>query len=169
MARLFPRHTIEFHLEEPPALRRFTLSSMEMGLLTGVALRVYRLVALTHLSLTWIGDAASLSAGIVVLLGMATAHLANFPLGQWLRRLTAFASTEILAETATSAVLIALGREPIGSVRAHFADLGPLLIRTVLLRGAVLAVWGLVLAGAVQLVRTRLVSEEPGEGDSEVR
>jgi hypothetical protein len=160
MAKYFPRHTIEFHLEEPAALRRFTLSTWEMALVTGAALRLYRLVAIVHFSSTVIGVSLGLTVGIVVLLGMATAHVANFPLGQWLRRLALFATFEILAEMAMSVALIALGREPIGSVRAHYADLLPLLIRTAVSRGLILAAWGAILATAVQLVQSRVTPEE---------
>jgi hypothetical protein len=126
-------------------------------------LRLYRLVVLTHGSEGWIWVGGTIALGSVLLVGMATAHLANFPISRWPWRVLAFLAIEVTAEMVVSAVLTAAGKEPIGSVRATFGDMPSLLARTLAVRGALLAVWSLVLAGSVQLVRNRLVREEADE------
>ncbi len=160
MATFFPRQTMEFHLEEPPAFRRFSLSLVEMALATGVALRLYRLVVLTHGSNSWLYFGATFGVAILLLLGMGTAHLANYPLHQWVWRSPAFALLEIAAEMAVSVILIYAGREPNGTVLAHFGDLPMLLWGTLLIRGGSMVLWSLLLAGIVTVVRNRFVTED---------
>ena len=48
MTNFFPRQTVAWKLEEPPAFRRLTLSVVEMAVLTGVVLRLLRSIALTQ-------------------------------------------------------------------------------------------------------------------------
>ena len=48
MPTFFPRKTIELRLEEPKAFRKFSFSIVEMAIVTGVLLRVYRVVVLTQ-------------------------------------------------------------------------------------------------------------------------
>jgi hypothetical protein len=44
----FPLHTATMRIEEPKAFRRFSISLVEMALITGVLVRVYRSLVLTH-------------------------------------------------------------------------------------------------------------------------
>lgn len=160
MPNFFPKHTAELRLVEPKAFRRFSYSLVEMALVTGVLVRLYRVVVLTHGSNNWLYLGASFLVGTIFLLGMATAHLANYPLQQYLWRTPAFALIEVAAEMGTSAILIALGREPNGTVAAHWDDWFGLARNALLLRGLSIVVWGLVLAGVVQLVRRTIVHED---------
>jgi hypothetical protein len=157
----FPRHTVEIQFEEPPAFRRFSRSLVEMALLTGVLIRLFRALVLTHGSQSWVYVGGTFALGMIVVLGMVTAHLANYPLHQWLWRTAAFAGLELAAELVTSVVLIAAGREAIGSVRAHFGDLPSLMFRTFLVRSVAIGLWAAVLAGIIHIVRrNRLVAVE---------
>jgi len=160
MPTFFPRQTVELRLEEPKAFRRFSFSLVEMAIVTGVLLRVYRLLVLTHGSNNWLYLGGMLAVGMLFLLGMLTAHLANYPLHQYFWRAPLFALVEIVSEMATSALLIAVGREPNGTVRAHWDDWMGMGLNALLVRGLPIVLWGLVLAGVVQLVRRTIVHEE---------
>ena len=153
MASFFPRTTVEWRLEEPAAFRRLSLSLVEMALVTGVGLRLYRVLAMTFVADHWLAFGGAIAFGTVVLVGMLTAHLANFPIRQWAWRAPAFAALEALGEMTVSLLLIALGREPDGSMRASFADWVPMGARVLLTRGLVLCIWAAILAGIVHVVR----------------
>jgi hypothetical protein len=166
MPSLFPRQTVEWRLEEPRAFRRFSRSLIEMAVVTDVLLRIFRVLTLTHGSNNWLYLGGMLALGMLFLLGMVTAHLASYPLHQYLWRAPAYAIIEVLAEMATSALLIALGREANGTVRAHWDDWAGLGLHALLYRGLAIVVWGLILAGVVSLVRRTLVHED--EESSEI-
>jgi len=106
MPAFFPRHTVEIRLEEPKAFRKFSYSLVEMAIVTGVLLRVYRLFTLTHGSDNWLYIGSVFAIGFAILLGMLTAHLANYPLHQYSWRAPLFVLVEVIAEMATSALLI---------------------------------------------------------------
>src|SRR6516162_8514505 len=118
MPSFFPRETLELHIEEPKAFRKFSFSLVEMAIVTGILLRLYRVVVLTHGLNNWLFFGVTVAVGAAFLLGAVTAHLANFPLHQYFWRAPAFALIEVAAEMATSAVLIALRHERNGSVPA---------------------------------------------------
>ena len=160
MSTYFPHNTMTMRIEEPKAFRRFSLSLVEMALVTGLVVRVYRSLVLTHGSSSLVYIGTTMTVALVFVVGMATAHLANYPLHQWVWRAPAFAALEIVAEMAASLLLIWIGREPNGTVRAHFADWPGMMTRALEIRGPVVLVWSLILAGIVQVVRTRLVKEE---------
>ena len=160
MPNLFPRQTIEWRLEEPRAFRRFSRSLVQMALVTGVLLRLYRVLTLTHGSNNWLYLGGVLAAGTIFLLGMVTAHLANYPLHQYLWRAPVYTVVEVLGEMATSALLIALGREANGTVRAHWDDWVGLSLDALLFRGLAIILWGVILSGVVYLVRRTLVHED---------
>jgi hypothetical protein len=164
MTTFFPRSTIDLKLEEPAAFRRLSFSLVEMALVTGVVLRLFRLVALTHGASSWWYLVGSFGLGLLVLVGMATAHLANYPVQRWAWRAPAFALLEVAAEMTTSLALIALAREPIGSSRAHWHDWPEMAWRTLLWRSGVVLGWALVLAGAVLLVRRLIVARHHARG-----
>jgi hypothetical protein len=165
MPTFFPRQTIELKVEEPKAFRRFSFSLVEMALVTGVIARLYRLLVLTHGSNNWLYLGGTIAFGIVFLVGMLTAHLANYPLHQYLWRAPAFALIEVAAEMVTSAVLIALGHEAYGTVRAHWDDWVGMTLQALVIRGLAIVLWSLILAGVIQVVRRTIVreEEEPGE------
>ena len=124
-----------------------------MALVTGNILRVYRSFILTHGANGWLYLGGTLGLGILLLLLMTTAHLANFPVQRWLWRAPAFAIIECAGEMATSALLIWVGREPYGSVRAEWHDWPSMAIGTLATRGLAIMIWTLLLAGIVQIVR----------------
>ena len=161
MSAFFPRQTIVWKLEEPSALRRLTLSLVEMAVLTGIAARLIRSLALTNAPA---GDLLALAAAygvpIVVLCAMLTLHLGNYTLRQWLWRAPAFAGVEAAAETAVSLLLIALHREPFGSARAEMADWPSLAVRTAIASFVTVVVFAALLAGVVQLMRWALLKHE---------
>lgn len=166
---IFPRQTIEWHIEEPRAFRRLSLSLVEMALVTGVLLRVYRSYVLTHGASGWLLFGGTIALGILFLLFMTTAHLANFPIQRWVWRAPLFALIECIAEMAASLLLIWIGREPMGSTRAEFHDWPSLAIGTLATRGVIILVWSLLLAGIVQIVRRTMVAGAVEEEKEEAR
>ena len=160
MPTFFPRQTVELRIQEPKAFRKFSYSLVEMAIVTGVLLRIFRMLVLTHGSNNWLYLGGMFAVGLVFLLGMVTAHLANYPLHRYLWRAPAFAFIEVAAEMAMSALLIALGHEPNGSVRAHWDDWAGLGLNAMLWRGTAIVLWTLALAGVVQLVRRTIVHED---------
>jgi hypothetical protein len=166
---LFPRQTIEWHIEEPRAFRRLSLSLVEMALLTGVLLRVYRSYILTRGAGGWLLFGGTIALGILFLLFMTTAHLANFPIQRWVWRAPLFALIEWAGEMVTSLLLIWIGREPMGSTRAEFHDWPSLAMGTLATRAVFILVWSLLLAGIVQIVRRTMAAGAVEEEKEEVR
>src|SRR5215510_10693946 len=165
MPTFFPRQTVEFRIEEPQAFRKISFSLVGMALITGVLLRNYRFFVPTHGSNNWFYLGGAFAIGAIFLFGMLTAHLANFPLHQYFWRAPAFAVVEVLGEMATSALLISLGVEPNGRVRAHWDDWIGMGLNALLIRGLSIVLWALALAAIVSLVRRTIVDEE--EDDAE--
>jgi len=161
MAPYFPHSTVEFRIEEPPAFRRFTLSIVEMAIVTGVLFRLYRALAMTAgPTQNWWYFGGTFALGVLFILGMATLHLGNFPLHRWLWRAPAFAAIEAGAEALTSLGLILAHREPIGSARAQLHDWTGLAASTMLWRLGTVVVFSVLLAGVVRLVRYTLLRRE---------
>ena len=163
MPTFFPRQTIEFRIEEPKAFRKFSVSLLGMAIVTGALLRLYRAVVLTHGSNNWVYLGSAFAVAMIFLLGMVTAHLANYPLHQYFWRAPAFAAVEVAAEMATSALLMYFGQEPNGTVRAHWDDWVGMGLNALLIRGLSIVFWGLALAGVVHLVRRTIVHEDEEE------
>jgi hypothetical protein len=153
MSHFFPRHSVEWRLEEPRAFRRLSLSIVEMALLTGVVLRVLRALTFTHARASWWFYGAAFVVGTVILLGMATAYLANWTIRSWLWRAPLFALLETVGEMATSLVLIAMRREPEGTVRAEFHDWPSMAFRALLQSQLSICIWAALLAGVIIFVR----------------
>lgn len=161
MSRYFPRHTVEWKLEEPPALRKLSMSLWEMALITGVLLRLYRALALTNGPTdNWIYLGATFLLGSVFFFGMATLHLGNYPVRHWLWRAPAFALIEAAAESVASLGLIVLSREPMGTERAHFHDWPGIVADTVSYRLLGILLFSLALAAVVQVVRYILLKRD---------
>ena len=153
MPSFFPRNTIEWRIEEPPAFRRLSLSLVEMALLTGVVLRLLRALAFTHGRASWLYYGLVFVVGTLVLLGMTTAHLANFPVRAWSWRAPLFALVEVAGEMAISLLLIALRREPEGTARAGFHDWPSMSFRALLQSELSICLWALLLAAVIIFVR----------------
>jgi hypothetical protein len=160
MPPFFPHHTHEWHLEEPAAFRRFTLSLVGMAAVTGVLVRLFRALVLGPSLTNPLVLGVSIVLGLVFLLVMVTGHIGNYPVRQWLWRVPAFIGVELAAEVATSLALTALGRERWGTVEAHYHDL-PQMARDALLgRAFTIIPFVLLLAGVVQLVRHLLLRRD---------
>jgi hypothetical protein len=87
MPTYFPRQTIDWRaVEEPAVFRRLSVSLVEMALLTGVVLRIIRALTFGGGRANWLLFGASMLVAILLLVGMTTAHLANFSLRKWLWR-----------------------------------------------------------------------------------
>src|SRR3979411_1397175 len=153
MATFFPRQTIQWRLEDPPALRRLALSLVEMALITGVVLRLLRAFAFTHGRASVLFSIGAVAVWAIVLVGMATAHIANYPIRQWAWRAPLFALVETAGEMLTSLALIALHREPNGTARADFQDWPTMGVRALLQSEITICLWFLVLAAVIVLVR----------------
>jgi len=157
MGKYFPRSTNEIRSDEPSAFRALTLSVAEMGLITGVMLRLFRSLVLTHGSNGWF-YLGMFALGAVFLFAMTTVHLANFPLRRWLWRAPVLGALVAVGEMAASLLLIAVGREPNGSVRAELADWPGMAGSVLLYRVTAVCAWALLLAGAVIVVRNALAA-----------
>ena len=161
MSSFFPRHTIEWRLEEPAAFRKLSLSLVEMAVLTGVVLRLYRAIVLSLAAEPgWLFVGASMAVGAAFLVGMATLHLGNYPVHRWLWRAPAFGLVAAAAELATSFVLVLAGREPMGTGRATRDDWASMVPSVLVSRLVTVVVFALVLAGVVQLVRLWLLRRD---------
>jgi SNF family Na+-dependent transporter len=159
MATFFPQHSVEWKLEEPAAFRRLSLSLVEMALLTGIVLRLLRALTFTHGRASWLFYGAAFVVGLLILLGMTTAYLANWTLRSWVWRAPLFALVETAGEMATSLVLIAIRREPEGAVRAEFHDWPSMALRAFLQSELSICLWALLLAGVILFVRRSGIAE----------
>jgi len=181
--RLRQRLSTGFAFREPPAFSKLARSIVEMALVTGVVVRLYRALVLANA-----GDSSPLSIGVLFLLGasfvlmMASIHLSRFPLREWMWRAPAFAALESAFESVVSLALILAHREPLGTGGATLSD-WPVMAGNILLRHVVvISVFSLLLALTVKLVRYRIMKHEhaawsagtvragiPGEGILERR
>ena len=149
----------EWDLEEPAAFARVARSPVELALITGVVIRLFRAVVLTHgnASTSYLG--AALVLGSLFLLGMATLHLGRFPVREWPWRAPLFAVFETAGEMIVSFVLIALHREPWGTARAEFVDWQAMATGVVFWRVLGVSVWALLLGVTVSFIRGRVLKE----------
>jgi hypothetical protein len=154
MPTYFPRQTIDWRaVEEPAVFRRLSVSLVEMALLTGVVLRIIRALTFGGGRANWLLFGASMLVAILLLVGMTTAHLANFSLRKWLWRAPLFALVVTAGAMATSLLLIAMRREPEGTSRADFHDWPSMAIRFLLFSELTVCVWALILGVVIVLVR----------------
>ena len=161
MADFFPRQTGAWVAQEAQSFRRLSFSVVEMAVLTGLVLRIYRALVLSRGSSGgWIYLTLTFALALILLFGMTTLHLGNFAVRQWLWRAPVFALVEATTESLASLVLVALGREPLGSTRATLHD-WPALVRDIYIwRVLWIGVFALLLAGVVQLTRFVLLKRE---------
>lgn len=154
MNTFFPRQTIDWKkVEEPAAFRRLSLSLVEMALITGIVLRLLRAVTFTVGSTNWWVYGGVFVVATVILVGMTTAHLANYSLRRWLWRAPVFALVETAGEMTMSLALIALHLEPEGTVRAQFHDWPSMAVRALLQSEVTICLWTLVLAAIIVIIR----------------
>mgnify|MGYP001793313296 CR=1 FL=1 len=149
----------EWDLEEPAALTRIARSPVELALITGVIVRLFRAVVLTHGNATSSYLGAALVLGTLFLLGMATLHLGRFPLREWPWRAPLFAVFEPAGEMLVSLILIALHREPWGTARAEFVDWQAMATGVVFWRVLGVSVWALLLGVTVSFIRGRVLKD----------
>lgn len=163
--RRTPFRPSEWDLNEPASFTRIARSPLELALLTGIVMRLFRAVVLTHgspASPLYLG--AALVAGTVFLLAMATLHLGRFPVREWPWRAGLFAVFETVGEMATSLLLIALHREPWGTARAEFTDWQPMARGVFFWRLVAVLTFALLLGATVQLVRSRMLRQAEEDG-----
>jgi len=159
--RLRQRLSSGFTFREPPAFSKLARSIVEMALVTGVVVRLYRALVLVN-----VGNSSAITIGVMFLLGasfvllMAAVHLSRFPLKQWTWRAPAFAALESAFESLVSLALILAHREPLGTGGATIGD-WPAIAGNILLRHViVISVFSLLLALTVKLVRYRIMKHE---------
>ncbi|MDQ3950024.1 MAG: hypothetical protein M3282_06740, partial [Gemmatimonadota bacterium] len=129
---------------------------VEMGLLTGVVIRLFRSLVLTHGSNSWLYLGGMFAIAAIFLFAMTTIHLANFPLRRWLWRAPTLSVLVATGEMGASLLLIVAGREPNGTVRAELTDWPGIAVSVLLFRMTAVCGWALLLAGAVTLARRAL-------------
>jgi len=149
----------EWDLEEPAAFARIARSPVELALITGVVIRLFRALVLTRGAVSSSYLFAALVLGTLFLLGMATLHLGRFPVREWPWRAPLFAVFETAGEMAISLLLISLHREPLGTARAEFMDWQPMATAVLFWRLIGVCVWALLLGTTVQFVRGRVLKE----------
>src|SRR3954468_9254289 len=155
--RLFK--TSEWDLEEPAAFQRIARSPVELAVMTGVVIRLFRAVVLTRGNINSSYLAASLVLGTIFLVGMATLHLGRFPVREWPWRAPLFAIFETVGEMAVSLELISLHREPWGTARAEFMDWQPMALGVLFWRVLGVSLWALLLGLTVSFIRGRVLKE----------
>lgn len=159
--RLRQRLSSGFALHEPAAFSKLARSIVEMALVTGVVLRLYRAVVLAN-SETFSG----LRVGALFLLGasfmllMAAIHLSRFPLRQWTWRAPLFGVLESAFESIVSLGLILAHREPLGTGAASLADWPSIAGDTLLWHVITISLFSLLLAVTVKFVRYQLLKHE---------
>jgi hypothetical protein len=168
VARYFPRDNVAWHLEEPRVFRKLTLSLPAMAIAAGILVRLIR-VGVGGISASWWGVFGAIALGMIVLLTIATAHLGNYPVKQWLWRAPLFGLAEGAAEAGASALLTMLGVEVLGSTRAQLSDWPSMATDTIIGtpglgfvdgRIVMVSLFALLLAGVVQVVRYLLLRSE---------
>ncbi len=155
----------EWDIQEPAVFTRIARSPLELALITGVVMRIFRALVLTGGSSSSSYLGAALVLGTLFLLGMATLHLGRFPVREWPYRAPLFAIFETTGEMAMSLVLIALHREPWGTARAEFSDWQPMATGVLFWRLLAVCVWALLLGATVQFIRGRVLKESVKEAD----
>ena len=161
MAGFFPTKTSDHKAITPESFRHVSLSVVEMALLTGVVVRLYRAIVLSHADGgDFIFLAIAFAVFLVLLLGLATFHLGNFPVRHWIWRAPTFAVIEAATESLVSLLLIAVGREFMGTLHATPSDWPVLAARTFMLRVTTICAFALILATVVQSARYLLLRRE---------
>lgn len=157
--RLRQRLSGHIKVREPAAFAKLATSIVEMAIVTGLIARLYRMLVLGRTT-TGTGTAIALTFGAVFLLLMTALHLSRFPIRDWLWRAPVFAAIEGTSEMITSLLLIAIGREPLGTGAAHMHDWPGMAMSTILWRLITISLFALVLAIVVKWVRYMILRKE---------
>lgn len=156
--RLRRRLASGLKVREPAAFVRLAQSVLDMALITGVVVRLYRAIILTRAAGGGgIYLAVTFTLGAIFLLSMTTGHLSRFPLKQWVWRAPAFAALVGVFEMLTSLALIAARREPLGTGAATFRDWPAMAVYAIGWRILMISLFALLLAGIVKWVRFLLL------------
>ena len=153
MSRFFPREVIQWRDQRLHPLRAFSLSTLELAGITGIVIRLFRVVAMSASTPMFV---LGLVMAVLFLCGMLTWHLGNFPLRRWPLRVVWFTLIEASTELGVSSMLIALKVEPLGTGLAGWHDWWSLAGQTLLERVVIVLIYSLMLAASVQLVRRML-------------
>jgi hypothetical protein len=168
----FPRQTDGLALPLPSSFGNISRSVLEMGAITGVVIRLGRSLFLAGdapPNLAYLGVVYVL--GAVFMMGMAALHLSNYTVRRWLWRAPAFTLVEVAAEVLTSLLLIAVGREQMGTGNATLHDWTTLAGTALFWRAVLLISFSILLAAIVQVIRTLMAGgrtlelDEPLEGE----
>ncbi len=163
MSRFFPREVIQWRDQRLHPLRAFSLSTLELAGITGIVLRLFRLVAMSASTPVFV---LGVVVAVLFLCGMLTWHLGNFPLRRWPLRAAWFTLIEASTELGMSSMLIALKVEPLGTGLASWHDWWPLAGQTLVERAVIVLIYSLVLAASVQIVRRMLDKKRLPEVDA---
>lgn len=153
MSRFFPREVVQWRDQRLHPLRAFSLSTLELAGITGIVIRLFRVVAMSASTPMFV---LGLVMAVLFLCGMLTWHLGNFPLRRWPLRVVWFTLIEASTELGVSSMLIALKLEPLGTGLAGWHDWWSLAGQTLLERVVIVLIYSLMLAASVQLVRKML-------------
>jgi hypothetical protein len=168
MVGYFPRHTIAWKIDEPAAFRALTLSVVESGLRAGIVLHLVHTFALAYIPEgRWVLFSILDVVLLLALFAAAAAHLANYPLRHWVWRAPIFALVAALGMAATSAALLSLHRERLGSTRAGWRDWPSMVLHLAALDLISISLFALLLAAVVQIVRSALLRHEHRESTVE--
>lgn len=155
----------EHHPAPRSVWHRIAASVVEMAIIAGVVVRVLHVIANAHgAQLDWHSFVGTFIGIPVILLGLATIHLATYPLHQWIWRAPVFALLESTVESLMSLLLIYAGRERWGTGRALLGDWPAMAATTFLTRFAMICIFALVLGGVAQIVRRREIHAERKKG-----
>jgi hypothetical protein len=164
MPTFFPRNTVEWHMHEPPAIRRLSLSLVAMAVLAGILIRLYRLAFYTWARPTNILTYAALwTGGLLIMLGLATLYLGNYPVRHWLWRAPVFGLCEATTALLTGAALIAIGIERTGTGVMGWGEWRARFLWTIVWHTLIISAFALVLGIVVQTVRHLLLRREHRE------
>ena len=139
-----------------------------MAIIAGILVRVLHVVSSAHGDhLDWHSFVGTFILIPVILLALATVHLAQYPLPQWLWRAPAFALLESTVEALASLGLIYIGRERWGTGRAELSDWPAMAGGIYLTRFLMVTTFALVLGLVAQFVRRRELTHERDREKSE--
>lgn len=161
MSPFFPQHTLEWRVREPTVVQRLTMSLAATAVAAGILVHAWLQVVLsTAQSRSWWPLALAYGGATLIFLGLATAHLGNHTVRQWVWRAPLFAIVETATEAAFAALLITFGAERLGTEYAHWHDWPSLVFDMLLARTIIVVSFAIVLGLVVQWVRFALLRRE---------
>jgi uncharacterized membrane protein len=131
-----------------------------MAIITGIIVHLYWWMMLSVSRLSGGTLVLASAGGLILLLGLATAHLGNHTVRQWIWRAPLFALIESATGAGMAALLIALGAERRGTGFAHRGDWLSIAYGILIVHTIALLSFTLVLAAVVQTVRWGLLKHE---------